>query len=786
MRVKYFIIGGVAVVAALVVAGVAILSSTDYNAYRGVVAEQVQAATGRGLAIKGDLKFAMGFSPAVAADDVTFANAAWGSRPIMVQVKRFEAQIELLPLIFGDVKVSRIVLLQPDILLETDAKGVGNWVFDTMKPAAPAKPVELKPASGGQMKLPQVNEVVVRDAKLVYRDGQTKQSKELSLAKFTVQAKSETDPLKLEIDGVFDKLRFLATGELGSIAALSSPGTPFAVKLDAKLPDIVELKVSGSVREPLTGKGYDLTIAAQGAELAKLAELGGQKMAPFGPFKLEAKVNDQAPQGAPSLASFKAELGRANLVLVRAEGGVRDPLAQKGIALVASVEGSEIGALSGLALPGMAAPLPAVPAFGPYKASIKVASGQGDKLTVPELKVEFGKPDLLKLTIDGSVQDALAQQGVVVTVAAEAPDVAAVAAKAGSEAPVSGPLKFQAKLADTGVKRYAMSNLQLKFGPSDVAGEATLSLAQARPAFTANFTSNLVELAKPGQAKPAAKPAPAPSPAAKGDGKVFSNDPLPFAMLDLADGEFKYQAKEIRSEGAVLKDLALTVSLRNGELTARPVSLEVSGGKINLDVAMSAKARSITGKFDGKGVNLGALLNDSKTSDLIKDGKTDFAVDFRGAGQSLRALMASLNGSSTVAVGEGEIESKYAELLGADVVKVLSPLQGSGARTKLNCVVNRFDIKDGLATSRALIVDTGRMTVNGEGTINLGSEELKMMFKPHPKDAAIVSLAMPIRVGGTLGAPHFTPGPLGVLVRDVILPANVIPAVNADLEARVP
>jgi hypothetical protein len=673
MRVKYFVIGGVAVVAALVVAGVAILSSTDFNAYRGVVAEQVQAATGRGLAIKGDLKFAMGFSPAVAADDVTFANAPWGSRPIMVQVKRFEAQVELLPLIFGDVKVSRIVLLQPDILLETDAKGVGNWVFDTMKPAAPAKPVELKPASGGgQMKLPQVSEVVVRDAKLVYRDGQTRQSKELSLAKFTVQAKSESDPLKLEIDGVFDKLRFLATGELGSIAALSSPGTPFAIKLDAKLPDIVELKVSGSVREPLTGKGYDLTIAAQGAELAKLAELGGQKLAAFGPFKVEAKINDQAPRGAPSLASFKAELGRA---------------------------------------------------------------------------------DLVKVTVDGSVKDALALQGVVVNLGIEAPDIAAVAAKAGAESPVSGPLKFQAKLADTGPKRYAVSNLQLKFGPSDVAGEATLSLAQARPAFTANFASSLVELAKPGQAKPAAKPAPA----AKGDGKVFSNDPLPFAMLDLADGEFKYTAKEIRSDGAVLKDLALTVSLRNGEFTARPVSLEVSGGKINLDLAMSAKARGIAGKVDGKGVNLGALLKDSKTSDLIKDGKTDFAVDIRGAGASLRALMASLNGSLTVAVGEGEIESKYADLLGADVVKVLSPLHGSAARTKLNCVVNRFDIKDGLATSRALIVDTGRMTVNGEGTINLGNEELKMMFNPHPKDAALISLAMPIRVGGTLGSPSFSP-----------------------------
>ena len=44
-------------VVAVVVAGIAIIKSLDFNQYRGLIAEQVKAATGRDLTIDGDFKF---------------------------------------------------------------------------------------------------------------------------------------------------------------------------------------------------------------------------------------------------------------------------------------------------------------------------------------------------------------------------------------------------------------------------------------------------------------------------------------------------------------------------------------------------------------------------------------------------------------------------------------------------------------------------------------------------------------------------------------------------------
>ena len=122
---------------AVVVAGVAVLTSMDFNEYRGLIAEQVKAATGRDLTIAGDLRLDISLTPAVAVEGVTFANAPWGSRPEMVTLRRLEVEVELLPLLTGDVRVTRVVLIGLDALLETDAKGRGNWAF-----AAPAEAAE--------------------------------------------------------------------------------------------------------------------------------------------------------------------------------------------------------------------------------------------------------------------------------------------------------------------------------------------------------------------------------------------------------------------------------------------------------------------------------------------------------------------------------------------------------------------------------------------------------------------------------------------------------------------
>lgn len=80
---KVLKIVGIAVIA-LVVGVVAVLKSMDFNQYKGMIADMAKEATGRDLVISGDLSLALGLSPAVVVDGVSFSNAEWGDRKSVV------------------------------------------------------------------------------------------------------------------------------------------------------------------------------------------------------------------------------------------------------------------------------------------------------------------------------------------------------------------------------------------------------------------------------------------------------------------------------------------------------------------------------------------------------------------------------------------------------------------------------------------------------------------------------------------------------------------------------
>ena len=94
------------------------------------------------MVIGGPIDLEVSLSPALALSDVSLANAPWAKEPQMLAVKRFEAKVELVPLLSKEVRIERIVLSGADIRLETDANGVGNWVFKQGQPAAQPAPEE--------------------------------------------------------------------------------------------------------------------------------------------------------------------------------------------------------------------------------------------------------------------------------------------------------------------------------------------------------------------------------------------------------------------------------------------------------------------------------------------------------------------------------------------------------------------------------------------------------------------------------------------------------------------
>lgn len=309
MRLKTMLIAAAGVILVIVVGTVVALRSLDFNKYKGLVVGQVKAATGRELKIGGNLGLAIGFSPAVVVEDVSFANAPWGSRPDMVKMHRFEVEVALIPLIFRDIRVKRLVLVEPDILLETDAKGNGNWSLgDAAARPAPraAKPAETRAGLAAIA----VEKVRIEKGSLTYRDGRTKRATSLALDRLDLRAKDVTSPLTIDFAGAYAGKAFTLAGTVGPLSELQALSRPYPVKLALKAAGAA-IEVEGTIAKPMEATGLDLFLSAKGQDIAEVARLAGKAVPAVGPFSVTAKVTG-SPQ-ALSASGISASLGKSTL-----------------------------------------------------------------------------------------------------------------------------------------------------------------------------------------------------------------------------------------------------------------------------------------------------------------------------------------------------------------------------------------------------------------------------------------------------------------------------------------
>jgi hypothetical protein len=166
----------------------------------------------------------------------------------------------------------------------------------------------------------------------------------------------------------------------------------------------------------------------------------------------------------------------------------------------------------------------------------------------------------------------------------------------------------------------------------------------------------------------------------------------------------------------------------------------------------------------GRQVEVGSLLKLLRVSDVLSGGKADLDLNVTGSGESVRAIMAGLDGSTRLVMGPGKINNKFAKILLADLGGLIT---GGGDSSAINCMVSDFGIAKGQATAKALVLDTNGATILGSGRIDLASERLDLRFDPNAKQANLANLAIPVKVGGTLAKPSVVPDP-GKIAANVV------------------
>ena len=529
MHWKRIIIIVALVIAALMVTGYAILESYDFNNYKPKIAQAVKEATGRELKIDGDIKVKLGLSPWVLFEEISFQNASWGSRSELAKIKCLKVQPALFPLIKGIIEVKRLILEEPDILLETDLSGKSNIEFKTDGQSSGAPPS------------PFFKKLKIERGLLTYRDGESGKTYSLSIKKLSAALPDGESPIEVDFQSALNGRLFEVEGTLGSIRALIDPMKNSPIELEARYGG-ASIIAKGDIRDAFNVQGIVLTVAAKGPSISEFIGVTGiTDMPDIGPFSLEAGLTDSAEK--LSIDKISLEAGSRELAEVIIKGSVEDLLTLQGVNLDFMIRGEDLTNIRNLGAPPLyfqkafmvsgkiSSPAnknyrisdlkivlgenkakgridlnftrkrPRLTALlasrktvlGPFKLALNL-SGPADKLEIEKLDLNFGSESLVAVNLTGAIKDLNLLKGVNLNFTARGKDLANLEKLTGWPMPMKGAFSAFGKAIIPAERIYKLSDLKVLLGNNDIGGSLLLDLSGREPEITAVLSSKKVDL----------------------------------------------------------------------------------------------------------------------------------------------------------------------------------------------------------------------------------------------------------------------------------------------------
>jgi len=326
----------------------------------------VKEATGRTLEVGGKVDLRI-FTPELVVENIRFSNASWGSRPDMLRARRVEVELALIPLITGTISIDRLIVIEPNILLETDAKGRANWEFQTDE-------VKGKPADAGGRFIPAIRFGAFRvsNGLIVYRDGARGTQTRVEIKIFDRKPAGFGRRYPLAVKGSVNGRPFEVNGTIGDPSAVLATGG--VVELDLKISaQKVQADAKGRLVDLLGRADAHVQVQIEAKDVQDVAAQFGRKIPPLGSLRARATIDRN--KGRLGVSDLDLVLGQPGALEVTARGRIRDITKPAGAALEMT------------ALVPESNRLPAVRASGRVE-DVK------DGVRVTDLKITSGKNEL--------------------------------------------------------------------------------------------------------------------------------------------------------------------------------------------------------------------------------------------------------------------------------------------------------------------------------------------------------------------------------------------------------
>jgi AsmA protein len=281
-------IGGVVLV--LFVA-LALVLTFGLNALRKPITRAVTEATGRELAIEGDLKPVWSWlHPRIRAERVSFANADWGKADYLLNAEAIEASISVLPLFTGRIVLPEVHLQRAELSLEQDADGRKNWI--------------LKDPEEERESRIFVKRLTLDEGRLRWEDEWREHS-------IVADLSTDESGVQFSAEGTYSGMPMTAKGHAGHVLSIRDKDTPFPLKAEIKIGDTTA-KLEGTATGIVGFKNIDLQFEQlSGKSMEELYWIVGLPFPDTSPYRLSGRLyrND----GTWLFENFTGKVGESDL-----------------------------------------------------------------------------------------------------------------------------------------------------------------------------------------------------------------------------------------------------------------------------------------------------------------------------------------------------------------------------------------------------------------------------------------------------------------------------------------
>ena len=356
------------------------------------------------------------------------------------------------------------------------------------------------------------------------------------------------------------------------------------------------------------------------------------------------------------------------------------------------------------------------------------------------------------------------------------------------------PLKSYSASAQLTLRgdKQDFSDFVIQVGESKLTGKLTADFSKTRPDVVIELSSPLIQLddfdtgdwslegsntaepmdkaqeKKGTDADPAQKKMPAPDEAV--------DELLSAEVLERVNVRMNVKAQKVKSGSDELGSGSLTATLKDGHFSIDPLKLNIPGGSFSVVASLypnkkapQASIQALMENFD-----FGVLVRRaSPKADM--GGLINLDVDLRSAADSFDTLMASANGHFDFSGRLKNLKAGIVDLWAVNLIAVVAATEGDQT-SKINCVVGRWAMQDGILHPDIFLIDTTKIRICGKGRVDFKKEHLDLKMAPAAKKPEFFSLATPIEVNGPIadfGVGVQPGGLVGTTIRFLTSPVHV-------------